>query len=711
MPQLIVCEKPKVAEKVADALAEGGVARKARHGVSYYEVERAGKTLFVAPAVGHIYTLREKKKSSGYPVFDIEWAPSWKVEKGARFTKSYLELLESLGKECDEFVNSCDFDLEGSLIGYNVIRFACKSKKGKRMKFSALTRDDLVEAYEGMTELDTNNALAGETRHILDWFWGINLSRALMHAIRNAGVYKVMSIGRVQGPALRILSLREEEILAFKPEPYWQLFAFSEGARFIHVKEKFFNRDEADAAHRNSEANRHNALVEKVSRTEKRIPPNPPFDLTSLQVEAFKCFGIAPASTLELAQTLYEASLISYPRTSSQKLPAKLNMGKVLRKLSENPDYAAKANALLDAGKMRPREGEKEDPAHPAIHPTGLAPGKQLGEREYKLYDLIAKRFLACFADYAVREGMRVDLGLGGEKYYSSGARTLAPGWLEFYAPYAKFEEETLPEFKEGMHARISKLSMDEKETLPPKRYTEASIIQALDKKNLGTKATRAVVIETLHKRGYTTGKRNLQVTPFGLTVHRSLTRHCPDILDEKMTREIEAHADAISEGKVDPDEVVREGRGVLERILDRFKKEEADIGSELAGKFVEQRREEETLGKCPACGKEMRILRSRKSGKQFVGCTGYPECTRTYPLPQMAKIIKAGKSCPSCGTPVIVVRRKARRDFEMCLDPNCATKANWGKKGGSADAAKANAAGEAGKKDEPAAQAEAGSG
>ena len=679
---LIVCEKPKVAEKVATALAEEGLERKRKFNVNYFELKRGGKKILVAPAVGHLYTLKQESKGYTYPVFDIDWVASWKVEKGAKFTKEYVQLLESLGKECDEFVNSCDFDIEGSLIGANVIRYACKGKleKAKRMKFSALTQEDLVEAYETMGPLDLSNATAGETRHILDWFWGINMSRALMHAIRGAGTYKVMSIGRVQGPALDMLAKKEKDILAFKPAPYWQLFAHASKVPFLHVKDRFFVKAEAETAHANSEANKNNAVIEKVARTEKKLPPNPPFDLTSLQVEAFKCFGFSPAATLSHAQTLYEASLISYPRTSSQKLPAKLNLPKILTKLSQNHAYAEKAKALVLAGKFTPFEGKKEDSAHPAIHPTGLAPGG-IGDREMRLYDLIVKRFLACFAEWAVREGMRVDLALGPEKYYATGARTVSPGWIDYYAPYGKFEEELLPDFKEGERAKVTKIDMPEKMTTPPKRFTEASIIQAMEKKNLGTKATRAVVIETLRKRGYIGGTKNIEVTQFGLTVHGTLEKHCPDIMDEQLTREFEELTDAIAEGKANEDDVIREGEGALTIILAKFKKEEAEIGQELVGTLKEQRREESTLGKCPTCpAGELRILRNRATGKQFVGCSGYPNCRQTYPLPQFALVIKTEKICEPCKSPIIIVRRKARRDFEMCLDPKCITKANWGK-------------------------------
>src|SRR3989338_1867401 len=343
--QLIICEKPKVAQKVAAALSGGKYEQKRQSGVSYFLLERAGRKIAVAPAVGHVYSLMQEKGERGYPVFGIKWVPAYEVDKGADYTKGYVESIEALAKKADEFVCACDYDIEGSLIGFNVIRFACKSEKGKRMKFSALTEDDLIEAYEGMGELDYLNAYAGEARHMLDWFYGINLSRALMEAIRKSGKYQVMSIGRVQGPTLHILAMREKEIVAFKPVPYWQLFALCKAVRFTHAKERFLKKEEASAA---LKASSNDGVVESVEAREYAQNPLPPFYLTDLQVEAYRQFSFAPAQTLQMAQTLYESSLISYPRTASQKLPEKLNLPKIINAISKQGEYEKSAGELIE---------------------------------------------------------------------------------------------------------------------------------------------------------------------------------------------------------------------------------------------------------------------------------------------------------------------------------------------------------------------------
>ncbi|MFH1285506.1 MAG: DNA topoisomerase I [Candidatus Micrarchaeota archaeon] len=672
--QLIICEKPSVAEKLADAISGGKASRKKANEITYYMVERDGKEIAVAPAVGHVYGLKQKTKGREYPVFDIEWVPSYKVNKDSGYTKGYLKNLEELGEEADEIVNASDFDLEGSLIGYNIIRYACGGKPAKRMKFSALTQDDLIEAYENMQELDVNNAKAGETRHMLDWFYGINMSRALMGAIRKSGAYRVMSIGRVQGPALEMLAKRERDIKEFKPEPYWQIYAYCRKVEFLHERNRFEKKEDADVAFKNS---RYDGVVESVTKREFKQPPNPPFDLTSLQVEAHKVFGFSPAQTLEIAQTLYENTFISYPRTASQKLPEKLNLPKIIGALAKNEKYAQLANKLIEEKRFKPHEGSKEDPAHPAIFPTGVA-GK-LGEREMKVYDLIVRRFLACFAEPATRESMNVKLLLGTEHYGATGVHTVNEGWIAFYKDYLRLEEVTLPEFKEAEKVRVDKLEMKEKKTEPPKRFTEASIIQQLEKRSLGTKATRANIIETLYKRGYVINK-SIEVTPYGLSVCGTLEKYCPEILDEELTRKFEEEMEGIQEGKIDMNAVLEEGKQALVVLLAKFKEKESAIGVELNSGLKTTEMQKNTPGKCPKCGQNLRIIFMR-GGRRFVGCTGYPKCRNTYPLPGMGMITTTKKVCEKCKTPIIKVKMSKRRAFEMCLFPGCETKKNWGKK------------------------------
>ena len=225
-----------------------------------------------------------------------------------------------LETETSSFLHGNGIVTHNSLIGFNVLRIACGKKDAKRMKFSTLTKDELRESYEkASAHLDFPLIEAGETRHMMDYFWGISLSRALMASIMAAGSFKIMSAGRVQGPALKIVVDREHEIKNFKPEPFWQLELKTKEFSAWHKKDKFFDRKEFDQVLQRTKGK--DAAVVKLSTSEARHAPPFPFDLTTLQTESYRYFGISPKETLSIAQDLYTAGLISYPRTSSQKLP------------------------------------------------------------------------------------------------------------------------------------------------------------------------------------------------------------------------------------------------------------------------------------------------------------------------------------------------------------------------------------------------------
>lgn len=203
--ELIISEKPQAAAKIASALADGSPKKVRDSNVNYFSLTHKGKEIRVASAVGHLYILGEKGGESWkYPVFDTEWKPLYKVNKSAKYTADYIKLLVKLGLEANEVTVASDFDIEGEVIGLNVVRYALKRKDANRMKFSTLTKDELVKAYENkQNTLEWGQAKAGETRHNLDWFYGINLSRALTESIKKGtNQFKVLSSGRVQAPSL-----------------------------------------------------------------------------------------------------------------------------------------------------------------------------------------------------------------------------------------------------------------------------------------------------------------------------------------------------------------------------------------------------------------------------------------------------------------------------------------------------------------------------
>ena len=261
---LIITEKPQAALKISSAL--GNAKKYTDDGVSFYELSRNGEKILVASAVGHLFNLTYVAGQKGWPIFNLEWEPSYERKQSA-FTKKYYNVIKKLAKRAKEFIVATDYDTEGEVIGWNVLRFICKQKNAKRMKYSTLTKAELEKSFDSpMPELSWGNAYAGETRHFVDWLYGINLSRALMSAIKTSGSFKILSIGRVQGPALKIIVDKEREIENFKSEPYWQVLANIDwkdaglvepagGCTFRHPEdifkkeelEKFKNIKEADA--------------------------------------------------------------------------------------------------------------------------------------------------------------------------------------------------------------------------------------------------------------------------------------------------------------------------------------------------------------------------------------------------------------------------------------------------------------------------------
>ena len=252
MYELVITEKPAAAKKIAEALADGKPIKESYQGVPYYKLTRGKKDIVVACAVGHLYGLAEKeKKGWTFPVFAIEWKPVAETAKGSEFTKKYLNTLKKLAKGANSFTIACDYDQEGEVIGLNVVRYICGQKDAHRMKFSTLTKPDLVKAYENKSpHLDWGQAESGETRHFLDWYNGINYSRALTSAIKSTGAFKIMSTGRVQGPALKIIVDREREIKAFVSKPFWQVQltgSYNEQSIVaMHKQDKFWEKTQAD---------------------------------------------------------------------------------------------------------------------------------------------------------------------------------------------------------------------------------------------------------------------------------------------------------------------------------------------------------------------------------------------------------------------------------------------------------------------------------
>ena len=684
MYELLITEKPNAAKRIAESLADGKPIKESINGAPYYKITHGKKDIVVACAVGHLYGLAEKEKKGWvFPVFDIEWKPIFETNKSAAFSKKYLNAIKKLCKNANEFTVATDYDQEGSVIGKNIIEFACNQKDAYRMKFSTLTKDELREAYKNKSRhLDWEQIESGEARHYLDFFNGINYSRALTSAIKSVGSFKLMSTGRVQGPALKIIVDREREIKAFKPKPFWQIQLtgqFNEQEIIAwHSQDKFWEKEKVDEVIEKTKGQKE-AKVDKVERKRFNQTPPFPFDLTSLQIEVYRCFNISPKETLEIAQELYTSGLISYPRTSSQQLPASIGYEKILNELAKQKQYNNLAKLLLKKSKITPNNGKKTDPAHPAIFPTGISP-EGLKERESKIYDLVVKRFFATFSEHAVRETMIADINCNEEIFIAKGTRTIEKGWHIFYQPYVKLEEIELPDFKRNDAVKVKKIELISKETQAPKRYTPASIIKELERRNLGTKATRSEIIDTLFKRGYVEGKA-IEATNLGISTIETLEKYCPKIIDEELTKHFEIEMEKIRENQQKKENLLQDAKEAITKIIIDFKKHEKEIGADLQKANRETQDEMTFLGICPVCKEGNLMIRRGKFGA-FCACNKYPDCKTIFSLPKNALIKPAKKNCEVCNYPKVLAIKKARQPLEFCINPKCPSKNVGGEAG-----------------------------
>lgn len=683
---LIITEKPDAADRIAAALDDTGRTRRlAENGVPYFHAKSKDKEVIVASALGHLYTVASTKKGQwDYPVFDYQWVPRWMAEKGASKIRTWLKVLSKLAENADEFIDACDYDIEGSIIGYSVLKYACGGKENvaKRMKYSTLTREELQESYANLLpRIGFALVEAGLARHEVDWLYGINLSRALTLAAKNnSGQYATLSTGRVQGPTLKYLEIREKNIRAFVPTPYWNLTAKIQiGERQFELeyeRKAIENKTEAQAIAKSCKTKE--AQIKQICVKEFLQNPPVPFDLGTLQSEAYSLFKYTPMRTSNIAQHLYVNALISYPRTSSQKLPPAIGYQSILRKLGRTPLYQKLAHKLLAQPILKPNEGKKFDQAHPAIYPTGNLPEKALDTAERNIYDLIVKRFMAVFGEPALRQSIKVTVDINKNPFFFDGYRTLSEGWMDFYKPYVHLKDFPLPLMFEGQKVEVKKVTLKDDFTKPPLRYNPRSLLKKMEKEEIGTKATRAATIQTLYDRKYIQGGDNMAVTDLGFEVTEVLNNYCPSVVSSEMTRNLEQKMEQIQLEWETKQGVLRDVVEILKPVTLTLKQKEADIGKQLSYAVKKSRLEERTVGKCLNCQNgKLVILRSKKTGKRFVGCTGFFEgkCNTAFPLPQTGTIKPLASPCKSCGHPVVRVWTKTKRPWSLCINPRCPSK------------------------------------
>lgn len=682
MARLIVSEKDIAAKRIAQLLATGTVTLEKIGTVPSYRFKVGAVDNICMGLKGHILQVDFPERYANWQAIEPQELIDAELVKKVT-QKGLVAALRKAAKLADEVAIATDFDREGELIGLDAANEIRKVTGDKvpiyRARFSALTAGEVKQAFASLEEPDTSLAYAGETRQDIDLIWGATLTRFISLASTRLGK-QFLSVGRVQSPTLALVVDRERERQAFKPEDYWVIKAVFErdGESFtaVHKTERFENEEEANKAFARVGGTDVKLAIEakvtQVKTTTRKSPPPTPFNTTAF-LSAAASIGISPSSAMRTAESLYMSGYTSYPRVDNTVYPASLDLREILGILQGSKEFAGLAKEIAAQKEIVPTRGKKLTTDHPPIHPTGVPPAGKLSEREWKVYELIVRRFMATLSTAAEIETVRVDVDAGGEPFFARGSRLVKEGWQRYYH-YSRKKDEEMPALSKDDLLVVRDPSLEKKETQPPGRFSQSSLIVKMEELGLGTKATRHNIIQNLYDRGYMHSDPVIP-TELGIAVSSALQKHAGTISSPEMTAELEREMDAISVGSKQKDDVVDHSRQLLAQTMIGLVKNKEELGQEIRAGIAGGM----TLGACPNCGDgTLRIIRSKKTKKRFVGCSGYPDCTTTYPLPQFGNIIPQAEKCAHCGAPVIKVISKGKRPWELCIDPNCPSKEEY---------------------------------
>jgi DNA topoisomerase-1 len=669
--RLIISEKANTAKKIAQFLAEGPVKEGKHRSVPHHTFTWKGEECVSVGLKGHVLNPEYPEEYSNWQKVEPSSLIDAEIRKNVS-EKGVAEAVRSLSKRADEVVIATDFDREGELIGVEALSLAFEANPKlmdhvERARFSALTKGEVARAFDELVEVSRDLAAAGEARQDIDLIWGATLTRWVSRATKRYG-NAFLSVGRVQSPTLVLIVERERERRAFTPEPYWEVEAsLRNGEPFVarHANGRF---KEEDAAKRAYESLTDTACVTEVKEKSARRPPPVPFDTTGF-LSAAANIGISPSRAARLAEDLYTEGYISYPRTDNTVYPRSLDLREVVGGLSRVEGVGAYVGRLLEGSKLLPTRGKKETTDHPPIYPTGRATKSSLKDDQWKIYQLVVRRFLATLSGPARTLRTTVRLTSGGEPLVAGGTVVTEEGWLAIY-PYGRRADEEIPKLADGDEVRVENAEMLARKTQPPGRYGQGRLVRLMEDLGLGTKATRPSIIQNLYDRGYVHDDP-LVPTETGIAVATALKDFASEIATHEMTAELERSMDRISEGKASKDNVVDRSRDVLRRVYEHLESSE----EEFAGIVRDGIREDSILGRCPNCGKNLLVRRNRRTGKRFAGCEGYPECRVTYSLPPRGEIIPLGTVCDACSSPEIKVISGRGRPWITCIDMSCPKK------------------------------------
>lgn len=630
-----------------------------------------GEDYDVRASMGHICDLPEK--GLGVEVND-GFRPKYVVIPEKRKVVSELK---RAAQSAERVLLATDPDREGEAIAWHIAERVAKGKREvRRVLFHEITERAVKEAISNPQDIDIRKVYAQQARRVLDRLVGYQVSPLLWKTIKGG-----LSAGRVQSVALRLVCEREEEIERFAPEEYWTITAklrTTSGEEFEAVlvqrkdeKLKVPDREAAERILRELEGLPF-AVRQVLSKEVKRNPP-PPFITSSLQQEAARKLGFSAEKTMRVAQELYEGvdldgertGLITYMRTDSVRLADEAI--KAVREFiasSYGPKFLPEKPRTFKS-----KKGAQE--AHEAIRPTDVRKEprkvkKFLSQDQFKLYELIWKRFLACQMAQAVLERRTVEVTAGDYLFRATGSTVKFSGFTVLYQEAKDEEEEkevVLPErIGAGETLELLGLSPEQHFTKPPPRYTEASLVKELETKGIGRPSTYAQIISTLKERKYVVKEKGRFVpTELGRAVNALLVRVFPEIFEVGFTARMEENLDRVESGEEEWVKVVEEFYRTFSRTLKWAEEHRGELKRSL---------QEETGERCPECGMPL-VVKWGRYGR-FLACTGFPECSYTRPLNEGESPRPTGEKCPECGSELVVKLGKYGKFLACSGYPKC---------------------------------------
>ncbi len=684
-----------------------------------------GRNYIVKASNGHVRDLPKNKLG-----VDVEkdFQPTYVRLRDASKT---VKALTDAAKQVDQVLVATDPDREGEAIGWHVAELLKKTEKPiSRVVFNEITKRAVVQATQHPRSIDANLVDAQQARRVLDRLVGYKISPMLQWSVR-----KGLSAGRVQSVAARLVCDRENEIRSFVAVEYWTL-----DAELLTIRDESFtarlNRIRGEKAELPDEAHTQEVMkavegarfeVSSVERKEVRRRPYPPFITSTLQQDASRKLRFGPRKTMRIAQQLYEgiqlgdegrAGLITYMRTDSTRLAGEA-IDEVRRYIAENFE----AGMLPEKPNFFRSKKDAQD-AHEAIRPTAAARTPEmvqpyLDKDQLALYTLIWKRFVACQMAPAVMDQTTVDVAAGDYEFRSVGTIVRFPGFTKFYEESSdndveeKNGQKALPEISQGESASLNKLTSDQHFTKPPPRYSEASLIRALEEKGIGRPSTYAPTLNTIQERGYVAREKGRLVpTELGEQVNELLVKHFPDILDVAFTARMEDELDHVEEGNREWHEVIRAFYGDFSRDLELAQRKmvkdaigedvrcpkcggEMELREGWYGAYMRCKQEDECDGRislrkkaqteptdeiCEKCGAPM-VIRSGRFGR-FMACTNYPKCKQTHNVdehgnkvekPPKEEPVRTDQTCPDCGGTLLIRKNRRGEPFYGCEKyPKC---------------------------------------